>query len=306
MSGTIHVTREGEHVALLAIDNPPRNTLGTAMRAQLREALTRLAADLSVRAVVVTGSGKAFCSGDDLREEFAAVAGGGEPGANLLDFARLLDQVEAFSYPRDRRRQRLVRRRRRRARPLLRPPPRVHGCAVRLRRRQRRPHRLRLPPPPHDRHRQRQTHALHRPTLRRRIRRPLRPSQRPPSSIRSPPRSATVGRPHRLTRPALGGSHQTPRQRCPRPHATTSTNRPSRSTRHVDHHHRSPDSASSLSREAHPHLHPQLARPPTRRARGAAPRGGDAGGRARRIHYRAAGEAPRTPTALSNDAAAGA
>ena len=99
MSGTIHVTREGEHVALLAIDNPPRNTLGTAMRAQLREALTRLAADLSVRAVVVTGSGKAFCSGDDLRDEFAAVAGGGEPGANLLDFARLLDQVEAFRAP---------------------------------------------------------------------------------------------------------------------------------------------------------------------------------------------------------------
>ena len=99
MSATIHVTREGEHVALLTIDNPPRNTLGTAMRAQLREALTRLAADLSLRAVVVTGSGKAFCSGDDLREEFAAVAGGGEPGANLLDFARLLDQVEAFRAP---------------------------------------------------------------------------------------------------------------------------------------------------------------------------------------------------------------
>jgi enoyl-CoA hydratase/carnithine racemase len=99
MSGTIHVTREGEYVALLAIDNPPRNTLGTAMRAQLREALTRLAADLSVRAVVVTGSGTAFCSGDDLREEFAAVAGGGEPGANLLDFGRLLDQVEAFRAP---------------------------------------------------------------------------------------------------------------------------------------------------------------------------------------------------------------
>ena len=31
MSATIHVTREGEHVALLTIDNPPRNTLGTAM-----------------------------------------------------------------------------------------------------------------------------------------------------------------------------------------------------------------------------------------------------------------------------------
>ena len=99
MIGTIHLRREGEHVALLEIDNPPRNTLGTAMRAKLREGLAQLAADLSVRAVVVSGRGKAFCSGDDLREEFEAVAGGGERGANLLDFGRLLNQVESFRAP---------------------------------------------------------------------------------------------------------------------------------------------------------------------------------------------------------------
>ena len=61
--------------------------------------LAELGADLSVRAVVVTGRGKAFCSGDDLREEFEAVAGGGERGANLLDFGRLLDQLESFRAP---------------------------------------------------------------------------------------------------------------------------------------------------------------------------------------------------------------
>jgi len=99
MSGTIHLSRHGEHVAVLEIDNPPRNTLGTAMRAQLRELLTGLAADLSIRAVVINGRGAAFCSGDDLREEFEAVAGGGERGANLLDFGRLLDQLESFRAP---------------------------------------------------------------------------------------------------------------------------------------------------------------------------------------------------------------
>jgi len=99
MSGTIHSRREGEHVVLLEIDNPPRNTLGTAMRAKLRESLAQLAADLSVRAVVVSGRGEAFCSGDDLREEFEAVAGGGERGGNLLDFSRLLDQIESFRAP---------------------------------------------------------------------------------------------------------------------------------------------------------------------------------------------------------------
>jgi len=99
MNGTIHLSRIGEHVALLEIDNPPRNTLGRAMRGKFREILEGLANDLSVRAVVVTGRGKAFCSGDDLREEFEATAGGGERGANLLDFGQLLDQLESFRAP---------------------------------------------------------------------------------------------------------------------------------------------------------------------------------------------------------------
>jgi enoyl-CoA hydratase len=99
MSGTIHLSRIGEHIAVVEIDNPPRNTLGRAMRAQFREILDSLAADLSVRTLVVTGRGKAFCSGDDLREEFEAVAGGGERGANLLDFGQLLDQLDAFRAP---------------------------------------------------------------------------------------------------------------------------------------------------------------------------------------------------------------
>src|SRR6266852_6558280 len=99
VQATIHLRPIGAHVALLEIDTPPRNALGRAMRAQLREALEALAADLSVRAVVVTGRGNAFCSGDDLREELHAVAGGGARGANLLDFARLLDQLASFRAP---------------------------------------------------------------------------------------------------------------------------------------------------------------------------------------------------------------
>jgi enoyl-CoA hydratase len=99
MSATIHVGRVREHVSLLEIDNPPRNTLGRAMRAKLREALDGLGGDPSVRALVVTGRGKAFCSGDDVRELLEAAAGGGERGANVADFARLLDQLEAFRAP---------------------------------------------------------------------------------------------------------------------------------------------------------------------------------------------------------------
>jgi len=99
MSGTIHMARVGDHVAVIEIDNPPRNTLGRTMRAMCRDLLDTLAADLSVRVLVLTGRGPAFCSGDDLREEFEAVAGGGTRGANLLDFGRLLDQIESFRAP---------------------------------------------------------------------------------------------------------------------------------------------------------------------------------------------------------------
>ena len=99
MNGTIHETREGEHVVVVEIDNPPRNSLGSAMRKLLRGILARLAADHSVRAIVLAGRGNAFCSGDDLREEFEAVAGGGERGANLVEFGHLLDEVEAFRAP---------------------------------------------------------------------------------------------------------------------------------------------------------------------------------------------------------------
>jgi enoyl-CoA hydratase/carnithine racemase len=69
------------------------------MRARLRDALATLSGDLAVRAIVLTGRGKAFCSGDDLREELEAVAGGGTRGENLLDFGRLLGELEAFRAP---------------------------------------------------------------------------------------------------------------------------------------------------------------------------------------------------------------
>ena len=79
MSGTLHVTRPEAHLVLVEIDHPPRNALGTALRARFLEALEATEADPGVRAVVVTGRGEAFCSGDDLRE--AQQRGGEDPGA---------------------------------------------------------------------------------------------------------------------------------------------------------------------------------------------------------------------------------
>lgn len=56
--------------------NRPRafNSFDSALKAALLHALIEAAADLSVRAVVLTGAGRAFCAGQDLKEHLALVA----------------------------------------------------------------------------------------------------------------------------------------------------------------------------------------------------------------------------------------
>jgi 3-hydroxyacyl-CoA dehydrogenase len=55
-------------VAVLTLDNPPVNALGTALREDLAAMLERAAGDPSVRAIVLTGTGRCFSGGADIRE----------------------------------------------------------------------------------------------------------------------------------------------------------------------------------------------------------------------------------------------
>ncbi|ALK97276.1 3-hydroxyacyl-CoA dehydrogenase [Massilia sp. WF1] len=56
------------HVAVITLNNPPVNGLGLATRSAAVEALQRAEADPGVKAVVITGAGKAFSGGADIRE----------------------------------------------------------------------------------------------------------------------------------------------------------------------------------------------------------------------------------------------
>jgi 2-(1,2-epoxy-1,2-dihydrophenyl)acetyl-CoA isomerase len=56
-----------ESVVTLAMNRPDRlNALNNELSTALNEALGRIAADLSVRVVILTGMGRAFCAGGDL------------------------------------------------------------------------------------------------------------------------------------------------------------------------------------------------------------------------------------------------
>ncbi|WP_232827569.1 enoyl-CoA hydratase/isomerase family protein [Jiangella endophytica] len=64
-------------VGVITLDRPEAmNSLDTATKVALRDAVLAAAADEAVRAVVLTGSGRAFCVGQDLKEHAEALASG--------------------------------------------------------------------------------------------------------------------------------------------------------------------------------------------------------------------------------------
>jgi len=61
-----------QHVATVTMHRPDAmNSLNIELKEALRDALAEAAADSAVRAVVLTGSGRAFCAGQDLKEHVA-------------------------------------------------------------------------------------------------------------------------------------------------------------------------------------------------------------------------------------------
>jgi 3-hydroxyacyl-CoA dehydrogenase len=72
-------------VAVITLNNPPVNGLGYATRKAVAEGLDRAQADAAVQAVVITGAGKAFSGGADIKE-FGSPKAIASP--NLLDLIR--------------------------------------------------------------------------------------------------------------------------------------------------------------------------------------------------------------------------
>jgi 2-(1,2-epoxy-1,2-dihydrophenyl)acetyl-CoA isomerase len=102
MSDPIRLERM-DGVATITLDRPDAlNAFAGDMRERLADALDAVAADDATRVLVVTGAGRAFCAGGDVRH-MAGLAERGEPFealAPLLDAGRaVITRLEALPIP---------------------------------------------------------------------------------------------------------------------------------------------------------------------------------------------------------------
>src|SRR5918995_888988 len=78
------------NVAVITLNNPPVNGLGLDTRLGITQGLEQAQADQNVKAIVITGAGKAFSGGADIKE-FGSPKSMAEP--NLLSLIRLTENA---------------------------------------------------------------------------------------------------------------------------------------------------------------------------------------------------------------------
>jgi len=81
MTATLRIA---DHVATVTLDRPPVNAMNRAMREEIVRVFDELHDREDVRAVVLTGAGKAFCAGADLKERPNISGPGAYPAHNRL------------------------------------------------------------------------------------------------------------------------------------------------------------------------------------------------------------------------------
>jgi 2-(1,2-epoxy-1,2-dihydrophenyl)acetyl-CoA isomerase len=98
---TVQVERNGA-VCTITLNRPEAmNAANTELRDELRQAVEESAADPHIRAVILTGAGKAFCSGADLKSGFEpAEDGRPDVGAALRDhFHPIIEGLRTMPKP---------------------------------------------------------------------------------------------------------------------------------------------------------------------------------------------------------------
>jgi 2-(1,2-epoxy-1,2-dihydrophenyl)acetyl-CoA isomerase len=100
-AGSVVLHREG--AVITVVINRPRqhNSLDSATKTALRDALEQVATDASVRAVVLTGTGSAFCVGQDLAEHAQALGKDPATAFDTVDehYARVVTALVTMAKP---------------------------------------------------------------------------------------------------------------------------------------------------------------------------------------------------------------
>lgn len=95
---TISITKDPRGVATLTLNRPDKhNALNAAMIAELTTAAAEIAADTSIRAVILTGAGASFCAGGDLgwmrEQQTASRAGRITEATKLAQMLKALNEL---------------------------------------------------------------------------------------------------------------------------------------------------------------------------------------------------------------------
>lgn len=89
--GLVQRERVAEDTICLTLENAPRNAMDEDMLNALLAVLDELVTDTSIRCLVITGKGSAFCAGADLKRAVV--------GESLTLFGRMLDGIAACRVP---------------------------------------------------------------------------------------------------------------------------------------------------------------------------------------------------------------
>jgi 2-(1,2-epoxy-1,2-dihydrophenyl)acetyl-CoA isomerase len=88
-------------VATLSLNRPERlNALNATVHAEIRDALSAVEGNAAIRCLVITGEGRAFCSGQDLTERVMSENTQIDTGASLdRDYNPLVRRLVSFPIP---------------------------------------------------------------------------------------------------------------------------------------------------------------------------------------------------------------
>jgi enoyl-CoA hydratase len=104
VSDTLELERPRDGVAVVRLNRPERlNAINEAMQTELGQTLADLAVDHAVHAVVLTGAGRSFCAGIDMRDFGPSVPEATAPAAERMRFqekmAGLAEAIRALPQP---------------------------------------------------------------------------------------------------------------------------------------------------------------------------------------------------------------